>query len=146
MLERLLHYWPQISGIAVGATALWTRFDLLRLAYRAILDRAGLARDTHDLRKRLAQVAEAADFWEHRCDDLEKQFRTSLAELGNIRRALREYKQLIHDLLIDREAALQWGHLLAHDLVQHGLALPAPEPQMRTLDLNIVNPTEEGEP
>lgn len=139
--DAVLRYWPVIAGVGATLGALWMRSDLMRLAYTAIVDRAQLASDTAELRKRFSKEVERADFWESRCDDLEKQFRSGLQEIMRIRRALRAYKQIIHDLLVDRETLREWGLSLAQQMTRDGLSMPAPMPAMTTGDLNILDPT-----
>lgn len=141
-VEFVLRYWPVISGVGMALAAVWARSDILRLFYRAFTDRSKMACDTAELRRRFRVEVERADFWEKRCDDLDKQFRVGLEELSRIKHALRTYKQLIQDLLVDREALREWGYQLMHELERRGVPVPAP-PHMRTESVNILNPTNE---
>lgn len=137
--RQLTDAWPVLSGLAAFTLAVW-RWDFFRLLLRSWHDRLGMALENAELRKRFALESERGDYWEDKCDELERQFRAGLAEIGKMRSAIKMWRQRLLDLIVDREAALTWGIACAETLEQHGIPPPMERPRFILTDVNILDP------
>lgn len=145
LIAALRENWPVFSGIGAVLVALW-RLDWIKTLVRSVLHRVEVANENTDLRRRFAIEAERGDYWESRCDDLERRFQEGLSEIKSLRAAIQRWKRLIVDLTIDREAAMAWGVALEGELDRHSIKPPVERPTFLAAHLNILDPLPGEEP
>lgn len=145
IVDGLRNNWPIFSGIGAFVVTVW-RWDLARLVGRALRDRIGMALENADLRHRFRIEEERGDYWEAKCDELERRFQDGMEEVRQLRSAIRIWRQRLLDLICDREAAITWGATLADTLDEHGIPQPMDRPRFLLSNLNLIDPLPKENP